>query len=126
MDRNSKTCAEIGRRASGQIATQAGKSASVRNFQKWGKDIFLVRLKRRNNNNLQNNQAGKFASGQIQFLAHLKQRKINEIKRTKRATLKGRGKGLSACLSSTLGSLSLPGRERNSHPAMRIKKCCST
>ena len=118
MDRNSKTCAEIGRRASGQIAIQAGKSASGQNLPKWGKDIFLVRSKQQNNNRLHNNQVGKFASGQIQFLARLKQRKINEIKWAKRATLKGRGKGLSACLSSTLGTLSLPGR--------RIKKCCST
>ena len=118
MDRNSKTCAEIGRRASGQIAIQAGKSASGQNLPKWGKDIFLVRLKLRNNNNLQNNQAGKFASGQIQLFSRLKQRKNSNIKRARRATLKGRGKGLSACLSSTLGTLSLPGR--------RMKKCCST
>ena len=117
MDRNSKTCAEIDRRESGQIAIQAGKSASGQNLPKWGKNIFLVRLKRQNNNKLQHNQAGKFASGQIPFLARLKRRKIKEIKRAKRTTLKGRGKGLSACLSSTLGTLSLPGR--------RVKLCCS-
>lgn len=126
MGRSNKICAESGRLASWQIARSSWQIRKLAKFASYWQEIFFASLKRRNNGKLASNQAGKFPSWQILFLAGKKQRKINKFTLAKLATLKGRWKGLSACLSSTLGTLSLPGRERNSHPAMRIKKCCST
>ena len=111
MAPNSKPCAESGKPTSRQIARsswQAGKLAKLANY--W-QEIFLVSLKQRNNRKLRSVQAGKFASWQIQFLASKKRRLFSKFKLAKLATLKGRGKGLSACLSATRGTLFLPGKE---------------
>lgn len=114
---NNKPCAESDKPSSWQIARSSWQTVKLAKLASYWQEFFLASLKHRNNGKLNGNQAGKFASWQIQFLASKKQRKFSNFKLAKLATLKGRGKGLSACLSSPLGTLSLPGR--------RMKKCCS-